>query len=63
MGDDRQPRRLHVDPISKTPEYKFGAVRLEPIADQAWAENYVQQEYSTLKGTLSKAGSKTPACA
>ncbi len=47
----------------RRPEYKFGAVRLEPIADQAWAENYVQQEYSTLKGTLSKAGSKTPACA
>ena len=53
----------HVDPISKTPEYKFSAVKLEPIADQAWAESRVQQEYAVLKGTLSKTGGKTPAAA
>lgn len=47
----------HVDPISKTPEYKHCAVKLETIADQNWAENYVQQEYSALKGKLRKAAS------
>ncbi|WP_392431610.1 formate dehydrogenase subunit alpha [Yersinia sp. HM-2024] len=42
----------HLDPISKTPEYKYCAVKLEAIADQTWAENYVQQEYSQLKARL-----------
>ncbi|WP_309251092.1 molybdopterin dinucleotide binding domain-containing protein, partial [Lonsdalea populi] len=41
-----------VDPIAKTPEYKHCAVRLEPIADQRWAEEYVQKEYSKLKAHL-----------
>ncbi len=45
----------HVDPISKTPEYKYSAVRVEPIADQAWAEGYVVQEYSKLKRGLAGA--------
>lgn len=48
----------HVDPISKTPEYKFCAVKVEAIADQTWAENYVQTEYAKLKGGLSRAVSK-----
>ncbi|MFW5387048.1 formate dehydrogenase subunit alpha [Yersinia sp. 2542 StPb PI] len=42
----------HLDPISKTPEYKYCAVKLEAIPDQTWAENYVQQEYSQLKARL-----------
>ncbi|WP_028536398.1 formate dehydrogenase subunit alpha [Paludibacterium yongneupense] len=42
----------HLDPISKTPEYKHCAVRVEAIDDQLWAENYVQQEYSQLKARL-----------
>ncbi|MDR3535422.1 MAG: formate dehydrogenase subunit alpha [Acetobacteraceae bacterium] len=50
----------HVDPISKTPEYKFCAVRLEPIADQLWAENYVQTTYAKLKGDLARVGAKLP---
>jgi formate dehydrogenase major subunit len=45
----------HLDPISKTPEYKHCAVRLETITDQVWAENYVQQEYSQLKSRLRQA--------
>ncbi|MDF2571593.1 MAG: formate dehydrogenase, partial [Sporomusa sp.] len=35
--------------ISKTPEYKYCAVRVEPIADQPWAEQYVQDEYAKIK--------------
>jgi len=48
----------HVDPISKTPEYKYCAVRVEPIADQTWAENYVQQQYAKLKSDLANVGGK-----
>jgi formate dehydrogenase major subunit len=39
----------NLDPISKTPEYKYCAVRVEPIADQPWAEQYVQDEYAKIK--------------
>jgi len=39
----------HLDPISKTPEYKYCAVQVEGIEDQTWAEEYVQTEYSKLK--------------
>lgn len=39
----------HVDPISNTPEFKYCAVKVEVIDDQAWAENYVQTEYSEMK--------------
>jgi formate dehydrogenase major subunit len=53
----------HVDPISKTPEYKYSAVKVEAIADQVGAENFVQQEYAKLKGSLSKEGTRTPAYA
>lgn len=42
----------HVDPISKTPEYKYCAVKIEPIADQLWAEKYVQDEYVKLRRRL-----------
>jgi formate dehydrogenase major subunit len=41
-----------LDPISKTPEYKYCAVKLETIPDQDWAENYVQVEYTALKSRL-----------
>lgn len=39
----------HLDPISRTPEYKYCAVKVEKIIDQAAAEEYVQVEYSKLK--------------
>lgn len=51
----------HVDPISKTPEYKYSAVRLEAVADQVAAEAAVQKQYTQLKGSLNKEASKTPA--
>lgn len=44
-----------LDPISRTPEFKHCAVKLEAIADQYWAENYVQKEYTSLKTRLRKA--------
>lgn len=45
----------HLDPISRTPEFKYSAVKVEPIADQRWAENHVQQEYSKMKADMRKA--------
>jgi formate dehydrogenase (hydrogenase) len=42
----------HLDPISKTPEYKYCAVAVEKIADQDWAEKYVQEEYSKIKAQM-----------
>jgi formate dehydrogenase alpha subunit len=47
---------LHsLNDISRTPEYKHSAVKVEAIADQNWAENYVQKEYTELKSQLRKA--------
>ncbi len=45
----------HLDPISKTPELKYCTVRVEPIADQAWAENHARGVYARLKADLRKA--------
>ncbi len=42
----------NLSPITKTPEYKYCAVRVEPIADQLAAEQYVIEEYNKLKNTL-----------
>lgn len=38
-----------VDPITKTPEFKYCAIKVEKIEDQAWAEEYVKEEYIKLK--------------
>jgi len=45
----------HLDPISKTPEYKYCAVKVEAIADQTWAENHVKQTYNKMKSDMRKA--------
>lgn len=45
----------HFDPISLTPEYKYSAVKVDKIDDQAWAEKYVQNEYSKMKADMRKA--------
>lgn len=42
----------HLDPVSKTPEYKHCAVNIEAIDNQMWAENYVKQIYGELKDEL-----------
>ena len=42
----------YCDPIAKTPEYKYCAVRLEPIKDQIWAESNLQEQYSSIKAKL-----------
>ncbi len=42
----------NLSPITKTPEYKYCAVRVEPIADQVAAEQYVIDEYNKLKKAL-----------
>ena len=42
----------NLSPITKTPEYKYCAVTLEAIADQAAAEAYVVREYDSIKRHL-----------
>ena len=42
----------NLSPVTKTPEYKYCAVRVEAIADQAAAERYVIEEYAKLKAQL-----------
>ena len=42
----------NLSPITKTPEYKYCAVNVEPIADQHAAEQYVIDEYNKLKARL-----------
>ncbi|OAT77596.1 formate dehydrogenase subunit alpha [Mangrovibacter phragmitis] len=42
----------NLSPITKTPEYKYCAVRVEPIADQSAAEQYVIESYNALKNRL-----------
>ncbi len=45
----------NLSPITKTPEYKYCAVRVEPISDQRAAEQYVIDEYNKLKTRLREA--------
>ncbi|TCP97234.1 formate dehydrogenase major subunit [Cricetibacter osteomyelitidis] len=42
----------HLNPGSRTPEYKYSAVRIDKIDDQNWAEHYVVTEYTNLKNHL-----------
>ncbi|KMT22125.1 formate dehydrogenase subunit alpha [Clostridium cylindrosporum] len=39
----------HLDPISKTPEFKYCAIKVERIEDQVAAEKKVKEEYDELK--------------
>lgn len=39
----------NMDDISKTPEYKFCAAKIEKIADQKWAEQYVVDQYARIR--------------
>lgn len=45
----------HLDPVSRTPEYKHTAVKISPISDQKWAEQHVNQLYAELKYRLKSA--------
>ncbi len=38
-----------VDPITKTPEFKYCAIKVEKIEDQQWAENHVKETYDNIK--------------
>lgn len=44
-----------LDPIAKTPEFKYCAVRVEKIEDAAWAEQYVAESYQQMKARLAEA--------
>lgn len=55
IGACNELTQENLDPISKTPETKYCAIKLEAIADQHWAENYAQQSYSEMKARLRRA--------
>ncbi len=50
----------NLDPISKTPETKYCAVKVEAIADQQWAERYAWTAYSDMKARLKAAADVRP---
>jgi formate dehydrogenase major subunit len=39
----------NLDPISKTPEYKYCAIKVESIGDQDSAEQYIKDEYEKIR--------------
>lgn len=45
----------NLDPISKTPETKYCAVKVEAIVDQLWAEEHALQSYQSMKVRLKAA--------
>ncbi|MCS4265581.1 formate dehydrogenase subunit alpha [Serratia sp. BIGb0163] len=55
IGACNELTQENLDPISKTPETKYCAVKLAAISDQHWAENYAQQSYSDMKARLRRA--------
>lgn len=55
IGACNELTQENLDPISKTPETKYCAVKLEAIGDQNWAENYASQSYSDMKARLRRA--------
>ncbi|AKA37039.1 formate dehydrogenase subunit alpha [Yersinia ruckeri] len=55
IGACNELTQENLDPISKTPETKYCAVKVEHIADQRWAENFAQQSYSDMKARLRSA--------
>ena len=42
----------NLDPVSKTPEYKYCNCRVVKMNDQKWAENYLLTEYRKLRETM-----------
>lgn len=48
----------HLDPISKTPEYKYCAASVQKISDQEWAEGLVRMEYEKIRKQMAYVGSR-----
>ncbi|MDR3343507.1 MAG: formate dehydrogenase subunit alpha [Treponema sp.] len=42
----------YLDPVSRTPEYKYCAIRVEKIADQEWAATEVAHIYQTIRKNM-----------
>jgi formate dehydrogenase major subunit len=59
IGACNELTQASLDPVSNTPEYKYAACRVEKIADQAWAEKHILEEYAEIReqmGIKAKAG-------
>ncbi|MTH47205.1 formate dehydrogenase subunit alpha [Intestinirhabdus alba] len=55
VGACNELTQNNLDPISKTPETKYCAVKVEQIADRTWAERYAAQAYREMKTRLCEA--------
>ena len=42
----------NLDPVSKTPEYKYCAIKIEKIENQEWAEQQLKVEYESIKSKM-----------
>lgn len=49
IGSCNELTNDNLDPISKTPEYKYCAIRVDKIDNQDWAEEYVKNEYTNIR--------------
>jgi formate dehydrogenase major subunit len=49
VGACNELTQASLDPVSNTPEYKYAACRVEKIADQAWAEKHILEEYAEIR--------------
>jgi formate dehydrogenase major subunit len=49
IGACNELTQAALDPVSNTPEYKYAACRVEKIADQAWAEKHILEEYAEIR--------------
>jgi formate dehydrogenase major subunit len=58
IGACNELTQASLDPVSNTPEYKYAACRVEKIADQAWAEKHILEEYAEIREQM---GIKTKA--
>nr|WP_320132897.1 formate dehydrogenase subunit alpha [uncultured Holophaga sp.] len=56
IGSCNELTHDHLDPISRTPEFKYCAARIEAIPDQAWAETYLEREYLALRQRMGCVG-------
>ncbi|TCW09870.1 molybdopterin dinucleotide binding protein [Raoultella sp. BIGb0138] len=55
VGACKELTQDNLDPISKTPETKYCPVKIEPIADQRWSEQFAWRAYSDMKARLKAA--------
>lgn len=52
IGACNELTTAYLDPISKTPEYKYCACKVQKIKDQAWAEKHIADNYEEIRAQM-----------